>query len=479
LKKVDLDGGPVETLCEVSGNQFGGTWGADGTILFSSNDTNGVQRVSADGGQPAQVTMLDASHHEDTHLWPDFLPDGHHFLFLALSRSEPSAIYVGSLDSRDPKRLLESDSMARYMEPNRVLSLRGDALVTQGFDVDQLALNGEPTVLVDSIARAGNGRLGVSASTVGTFAYVGGNAVANQFEIAMFDRSGKRLAPENSITVDTNSIVDQTVELAPSGQALAYLQSEGIRARDIWTIDLQRQIKSRLTSDAQEKSSPVWSPDSSRMAFRRHHGDGAGIDGIFEIASSGVGPAKLLFDAEPNDIVMPQSWSPDGRSLVLARVNPARGRSELWILPIGGGPATPYLVNSFRISEAAVSPNGRWLAYSSNETGISEVFVQSFPDPALERRQVSGSGGRFPRWRRDGRELFYLDGKNRVTAVPVKTESHFEAGVSAPLWETAYLPSSRQFGKIFDVTGDGQRFVVIVPRTDTAPTRLTVVATLR
>jgi Tol biopolymer transport system component len=471
LKKVDLDAGAVQTVCEVSGNQYSGTWNAAGTILFASNETKGVRRVSASGGPPVQVTALDNSRQEQAHLWPEFLPDGRHFLFLDISRTEPSALYVGTIDSSARKRIVESDAMARFMPPNQLLSVRGETLVTQTFDVDRLVLKGDPRVVLDSIARTAQGRLGLSVSTIGTLVYVAGKALENQFEVALRDRTGNDIAAENSFPVSW--VVDQSIELSHDGKALAFMQSEGSTTRDIWTLDLQRQIKLRLTTSPEDESSPVWSPDGLQIAFRGHHGEGVGADGIFEKSASGIGPSKLLFDGEPNEAVAPQSWSSDGGLLVFTRAALAQ-TSGIWILTMRDGKASPYLVNSFRNLDPSISPNGRWLAYSSNEPGDYEIFVQSFPDPSKERIPVSGAGGRFPRWRQDGRELFFLNAQNRITAVAVTTEPRFETGKSTPLWETAFVPQGRLFSKPYDVTPDGQRFVAAVPRSNTNPIPLTV-----
>jgi eukaryotic-like serine/threonine-protein kinase len=464
MKKVDVQGGPVQTLCDDPPNQYGGSWNSDGVIIFSTLATNGIRRVSASGGSPVQVTSLDQSRQEISHLWPRFLPDGRHFLYhVRTAGREPSAVYVGSLDSAERKKLIESEYMAEFALPNLLLSVRGASLMAQTLDLAKLELVGEPALVAPSVLRTTVGRIAVSASDTGALVYASDPAGAldrPHYEVAWRDRSGR---PIESAGTPLGSAY---VRLSPNGRYLAIPDSSAAVPTDIWIEDLERKVRTRLTTDPAPDSEPVWSPDSSRVVFRSVRGS-AQADGLYEKPATGAISETLLSQFEPGVRVDPLDWSADGRFVVFRKSKAPPSASipvELWLLPLSGDrKAVPYLTNSFRNIQAAVSPNGRWLAYTTNETGRYQVVVQPFPDPSGGKWQVSSTGGLNPQWRRDGRELFYIDGGGRLTAVAVATDGAFGVSTSTPLFETSIGTSGEVWLSQYDVTADGQRFVLAIP----------------
>jgi eukaryotic-like serine/threonine-protein kinase len=365
--------------------------------------------------------------------------------------------------------------MARFAPPNLLLFLHGESLMVQELDLRRLTLVGQPAIVADSVARTLMGRVGVSVADSGLLVYAPGNGLADSFQITRIDRSGREV-PSNA---QLPTAADQAVELSPDGKRLAFTQSTGSTS-DIWIYDLERDQRSRLTTDAASDGAPIWSPDGSRIIFRSNRGEGK-TDGLYEKAVSGATPETLIFKGEPGRVIVPQSWSPDGKSVVFSMSGQGNSSAtDLWVLPLEGDRKPfPYLIGPYRKISAAFSPNGRWLAFSSNESGTLEVYVQPFPLAAEGRWQVSNSGGRFPRWRRDGKELDYLDEKGRILGVPVVTDRRFELGTSeviptAPLTVTA--PAGPAVGRAFALMADGQQFVLAVPRSFLNLSSLTVVS---
>ncbi|OFW28068.1 MAG: hypothetical protein A3H97_16245 [Acidobacteria bacterium RIFCSPLOWO2_02_FULL_65_29] len=466
LKKVDTEGGPVQTICELAGNNCGGSWNRDGVILFATVATDGIRRVPASGGKPEQVTTLDASRKEKTHLWPQFLPDGRHFLYHAVTAGgDQPAVYVGSLDSSERTRLVESDAMAVFAPSNLVLYARGESLVAHTLDLGRFELTGEPTAIVESIIRPGNGRIPVSASESGVLVYAAG-AVSNldRFETIWKERSGRSIEASGSGLAIAGPV--GTLRLSANGKQLAFTRVPQF-APDVWVYDIERGVPTRLTTDPAGDSFPILSADGSRVIFRSNR---SGSEGLYERPVSGVVPERLLFQsAVPlGGQLVANDWSRDGNFVVFA--HPPQARSDLWVLPLSGDRKPfPYLTSSFFEGQAALHPDGRWLAYVSDESGANQVVVQPFPDPSTGKWQVSSAGGSRPRWRQDGGELYYVDGKSRIVAVSVRTDGRFEVGAQTPLFEAQELGN-----RSFDVTPDGTRFVLSVERVSSTPVSLTV-----
>jgi eukaryotic-like serine/threonine-protein kinase len=375
LKKVDLMGGAAETLCPAS-QPRGGSWNRDGVIVFAPNTGSGLYRISASGGTPTALTTLDAKRREGSHRWPYFLPDDRHLLYYARSgQQENSAIYAVSLDSREVRRLMAASSNAAYAPPGYLLFERGGKLVAQQFDARTLSLGGEPVAVTEDVAYDGGPfRSLFTVSQNGVLAYQ--TAAGYTTRIASLDRSGRRLA------VLASSENSYNLALSPDDKRLAVSRFASQRgSRDIWLYDLLRGTSSRLTFGSGAEVNPLWSPDGSRIVF------GSDLEGVYDLyqkpATGSAREELLLSTSQPK---YADDWSPDGRHIVFESLDPDNS-SDLWVLGMTGEqkPA-PFLRTNADEREARFSPDGRWLAYASDESGRPEVYVQSFP--------ASGGSGR-------------------------------------------------------------------------------------
>jgi Tol biopolymer transport system component len=474
LKKVDASGGPPQTLCDLSPtgmisptSVFGSSWSSDGVIAFGGNLTP-IEAVPAAGGQPKPATAIDRSRLERSHIFPDFLPDGHHFLYLALSaKPENTGIYVGSLDSRESKRLLGVQSEVKYAPPGYLLFVRNGTLVAQPFDASRLELSGEPLPIAEHVVYDPIfGDTMVSVSGNGVLAYRGG-AASRDTQLVWFDRTGKQLGPAGP----PGDYLDP--ELSPDGKRVAFDRKGAQGHREIWLLELAGGTATRFTFNPSDEYFPIWSPDGSQIVFASNR---EGSFGFYQKPSSGAGNEESLLRSATD--TAPYSWSLDGRFIVYRSIN-TKGINEVWVLPLfGDRKAFPFL-QSEQINQLLpkLSPDGHWLAYVSNESGRFEVYVQSFPK-ARGKWQISNSGGIHPRWARDGKELFYfaLDGK--LTTVPVKGDSALEVGPPKALFDPYMLGGARTmlgFRHQYDVSPDGQRFLINVPVAEESSSPITLV----
>jgi len=452
LKKVEASGGSPQTVCDAPAGE-GGTWNRDGVILFG-NANSGLSRVSAGGGQPAPVTKLDVSRKETSHRWPQFLPDGHHFLYVAQA---PTTIYVSSLDSRETKQLVTADSKALYAPPGYLLFVRQGALMAQPFDASRAEVVGEPVQIADQVSTGAAlpGRAAFSVSGSGVLSYRAGAVFTTQ--LAWFDRVGTPLG-----TIGDEGPYRQ-ITLSPDGKQVA-VERIGETTDDIWLLDVGRGVFSRFTFDPVNKSDPIWSPDGRYVAFGK---DQKGVRDIFRKSVSGGEEILLLKSGESK---YTESWSKDGR--FLAYVSSAGGR-VLGILPLfGDRKPFAFLETPFRKDEPQFSPDGRWLAYMSNESGRFEIYVQSFPGPG-EKIRISTNGGGQPKWRSDGKELFYLGLDGMLVAVEMRGGAAIEPGPPKALFQTRIQvqPNIDQYAP----TADGQRFLAITPVGDATELPITIV----
>jgi Tol biopolymer transport system component/tRNA A-37 threonylcarbamoyl transferase component Bud32 len=460
LRKLDLAGGAAQTLCRLPSDVnsiFGGTWSRDGVILFS--DVAGIYRVPATGGEPVLALRSDQP---SLYRLPVFLFDGRHFLVRKTPTQGTAEIHLAALDSQETTRLLVADSQARYAN-GHLLFARAGALVAQSFDAGSLKLTGEPFVVADKVRVASQfGRAFFSVSDNGSLVY-DPNALTNNQQLTWVDRAGKPLG-----TVGPPDEYE-TPRLSPDGKQLAVLRRDPrTRTWDIYVIDLARGAGSRLTFDPGDDISPVWSPDGSRIAW------GTKRDGAFQIyqkLASGIGQEELLLKADAP--IYPDSWSADGRFLLYYRLDP-KTRQDLWVLPLAGDrqPAL-FLQTPFTDTNGRFSPDGRWIAYTSDDQGRYEVNVQPFPASG-SKWQISTSGGQLPWWRSDGKELYYLSLDGKLMAVEVKPGGSFEATVPRALFD---LAPARALGgtRSYAVTAAGDRFLFITAREQTASSQFTVV----
>jgi hypothetical protein len=472
LKKVDVGGDPPVTLCDAPAGE-GGTWNADGIIVFAADDHGGLSRVSAGGGAATPLTKLEAG--EKVHSWPQFLPDGRHVLYFALPKDQPSddansqgsleslrAVYVTSLDAADRTLVLRGVLRVLYAA-GHLLYLRESTLMAQPFDARTLRPTGDPEPLAEGVAsNTGNGRTALTASDT-LLAYRVGPVAGRQSVLSWFDRSGKRLG-----TVGTPADYIEA-QLSPDGKSIAALIGNratgsviapGPQSADVSILDLSRDaIPNRVTFSADEKSGLVWSADSSRIAFGRGSPRGQ-RGGIYVKAVGDVRDAELLVTAEGGQ--RPTGWSADRRLLAFNQID-ARLHRDVWILSLDGDhKATPFLRSAFNHQAAVFSPNGRLIAYASDKGGRYDVYVRTFPDGDREW-PISQGGGDLPQWRADGRELFYWNPRTpSVMAVPIKSVAPFEAGTTVRLIDAAPFRQETILGNLaFSATPDGQRLLLI------------------
>ena len=441
LKRLDIGGGKPQTLATAVAR--GGTWNADGVILFSASTSSPLFRVPASGGEAVAVTKLDR---QSSHRFPSFLPDGRQFLFLAIGNPE---IYLGSLDSAETWRLTPADTAGVYLQSGWLVWVRAGTLVAQRLDLERKALTGDPVTLADPVAA-------VSVSAAGLVAYRAGGA--NRRQLAWFDRSGKALGAMGA--PDENGL--SAPRVSPDGRRVAMGRTVQGNA-DIWLLDGTR--TSRFTFDAATDRFPVWSPDGSRIVFDSLKGQ----RDFYQKPSSGAGAEELLLDS-PQD-KKANDWSADGKFL-LYESRDAQTVDDLWALPIEGDRKPwAFLRTSFSERAGQFSPDGRWVAYMANESGRFEIYIRPFAaptdsgaaaNPAAGQWQVSTSGGIYPRWRPDGKELYYIGPNGELMAAPIAaTATTLEPGAPVALFPTRIYGGGvdNGQGRQYDVTRDG-RFLI-------------------
>jgi Tol biopolymer transport system component len=451
LKKIDASGGPVMTLTAAA-DPIPGTWSEDDVILFSAANsfTSGgpILRVSAAGGTPVPATTVDSKAGE-THTYPRFLPDGRHFLFLVGSQ-QSSATYVARLDSSERTKLLDGFANVEYAN-GHLLFVRNGSLMAQPFDAGRRSLSGEAVPIADQIV-TGVGR----QTAVGVFAAARSGVIAYQATVSTgesqllwFDRAGKQVG-----ALGERAPFGSEITLSPDGTRAAVVVLQAGSNFDVWLFDVMRGLRTKFTFEQAVEHNPVWSPDSSHIAFASNR---TGVYDLYEKAADLSGSEEMLLTDSSNKY--PETFSPDGRFLIYWNFTPtsATTTNDLWVLPLSGD-HKPYPLTQTPFTEyrAQFSPDGHWVAYASNESGRFEVYAVAFPGPG-GKRQVSTAGGSDPRWRGDGRELFYVTDSNTLMAAPVKsTADRLDVGEVRPLFDVK-PPNGRAF---YDVTRDGQRFLV-------------------
>jgi len=446
LNKIDARGGPVIPLCDATDGR-GGTWNADGIILFQKAWSEGLMKVSASGGTAEPLTTLNKDRFDVSHRWPHFLPDGQHFLFYVVSTTNPnlseySGIYVGSLDSKkDVRLLLKTESRALYAREH-LLYRAGSTLMAHPFDASKLQFTGDPTPLAADVPGGavswGGAEFGTSES--GVLAHLRGAGATNTL-LQWRDRDGKVL----EIVSDPGGYFQPRL----SHDWTRIATSVGKDAGDIWIYDLQRDMRTRFTFDPADERTPVWSPDDSQVAFVSGR---SGDREIYVRPTSGQGDPRLLFSAETQ--IELTDWSNDGRFIFFNRLS-SKG-SDIWTLDVQKAEATPLLSGGW-FEDARLSPDGKWLAFTSYESGNEEIYVQSFPAAggrSLVSSDAAPGSAAHATWRPDGRELFYLRG-SEIVAVPVTGDASFSVGTPKALFSVSVTVNSPQYS----VSEDGQRIL--------------------
>jgi Tol biopolymer transport system component len=464
LKKVAISGGPAVNICSAAVD-LGATWNGDGDIVFAPLNRTTLFRVPAAGGMPKAITALSAESHENSHRWPHFLPDGRHFLFTARSSDKDSTrIYVGSLDSNETKRLISAQSNAEYAPPGYLLFAREGTLMAQPFDPRKLELRREAIPVAGGIEH-------VTPSAWAHFSVSADGSVISYRQasttistLSWYDRSGL-----NRGTLGTpGEFTDPN--LSPDGKRVALvLTDKETGNRDIWLMDVETRRMTRFTFNAANDWTPVWSPDGAFLAFAS---DRNARSSIYRKAASGAGEEELLL-APPNDGgAFPRGWSAEG--FLLYNVDSTTASRGLWIKPLAGErKSSQVLAGEFIGYLARFSPDGKWLLYGSNESGANEVYVRSVAKP--NRVRISETGGNRPRWRRDGKEIFYVTPAGMLMAAAVKMGETLE--VNAPQTLFRACPASnmlRGTEQFFDVALDGNRFLMACLTPETKQPLITV-----
>ena len=460
LKRVDIESGVVRVLA--SGGALGGAWNRDGTILFDRDPGPGLFRVSAEGGEPREVTRGTPEANDQ---WsPQFLPDHRHYLFYATGTAP--GIYGGDLQTSESPRLIVDAQSAAYASSGHLLFVRKGTLFAQAFDPVRLALAGSPVVIAEHVVEGGGtgATAALSASAAGPFAYRTGPSTARN-HFVWFDRSGT--ARETIPGSDDFDAFHSSLSRDESRLALSRIDGTS----DIWVLDVKRGVSTRLTTDPAFDLTPEWSPDGHRIAFTSNR-MGLSEYALYMRSADGTGKDELLV-AEGLGRTSPNDWSPDGR-FILYVIGHADGTRDILARPLEGDQKpVPVVATSFNETNAQFSPDGRWIAFQSNESGQPEIYVQPFLRPGQKVR-ISTAGGVQARWRHDGKELFYLAPDQRLMAVPIQVDAQLSNGVDvgtpAALFTTslAGVPQNGS-GRHYMVSRDGQRFLMDTLREVTIP----------
>jgi serine/threonine protein kinase len=447
LKKIELSGGTVQTLCSAAIPR-GGSWSSSGVIVFGPSPNEPLYQVKETGGPASPLTKLEPSRQEASHRWPFFLPDGRHFLYSVLGGPQSQGIYVTSLDGKDTRRLLNiSSSIAMYAAPGYLLFRHDATLMGQVFDLNKLQLSGDAFPVAEQVGfDLSTFQTYFSVSQTGVLTYSA--ATGGKTQLTWVDRGGKELGligqPANYIRPS----------LSPDGKRVAVDGSDSQGNRDVWLLDLASGNSTRFTFDPAQDLFAVWSPDGSRIVFGS---DREGPRNLYQRSAKGAGKEERLLKSDFN--AYPVDWSHDGKYIAYV-INDPKTKIDVWVLPLFGD-QKPFPFANTQASErgARFSPDGKWLAYVSDESGVPQIYVETFPSSG-GKWQVSSSGGYHLAWRHDGKELFYVAADRKMMAVDIKGEgASFEAGPPKPLFELR-VPTFTGSQAQFAVTPDGQKFLI-------------------
>ena len=475
LAKIEISGGPAQALCDVQRDVVGGSWNREGVIVFGDSGARGLMQVSAAGGVASPLTTFDLSRKEVIHVLPSFLSDGQHFLYLrASSIPENSGVYVGSLNTKpeeqDSRRLIATTSGPVYVpssdsDSGQVLFLRQGTLMAQPFDARRLEPSGEAVPIAEQVGSYIDVGL-FSASSNGVLVYRSGAGL--DYQLRWLDQQGKVLG-----TVAEPGRYN-SLALSPEGRRVAVSRTnpDNTPNWDLWLLDLGRNTSTRLSYDQVRATAPVWSADGGTVIFDSVH---EGESNLYLKSANGAGDERLLLKST-DGYQYATSWSRDGLFLLYTVENP-QTKSDLWVLPLQGDhKPIPFLRTKFNESSGRFSPDRRWIAYTSDESGSDEIYIREFSSGSAQgsgdaagRWLISKGGGTDPRWRGDGKELFYVASDGKLVSVDISAKPVFKVGAPRPLFQ---LPP----GIIgFEVTADGRRFLIGAPLAQNASVPFTVV----
>jgi eukaryotic-like serine/threonine-protein kinase len=436
LKRIEVAQGPPRVVADVSTTTWGGAWSSKGTILFCAPGT-GIFRVPADGGEITALTQVDKAK-EREHVSPRFLPDGDHFFYLATDNDRIDRVYIGSVDTGESKILMKVNSLVEYSPPGYLIYAREGILLAHRFSERNWTLEGDPIPIAESVPFGPLGLVPFSVSATGVLAY---QQAGNTSRLVWLDRKGGELG-----TLGQPAAYNPGPRLSPDGHRLAV--SMGPQESDLYVFDVARGGSTRLTSTPTSELAPIWSPDESRIVFSSDRGAPPFLH------------AKVLDDHGDGEALLPsgtfdiaRDWSRDGKFILFSRSDPSNSL-DLWTLPMQGErKPQPFQNSRFNESDGRFSPDGNWIVYVSDESGRPEVYLRPFPGPGQAKR-VSIAGGTLPRWRRDGQELFYLQG-DQLMVVSVKLRPNFEIGIPSMLFRSGTVTIVD-----YDAGSDGQSFLV-------------------
>ena len=472
LMKVRISGGSPETICQAEASPGGGAWNKDGTILFAPSLSDGFYKVAATGGKPQLVFKLDESKSERGDVWPQFLPDGKHFVFYQQTElAETSGVYVGSMDPPEYHRLFASQTNAVYSatDPNspktgHLLYINERSLTAMAFNAGKLEVSGEPITLATDIGAVRSLALApISVSATGVLVYQGVGQPTR--EMVWMDRSGKQIA----LTGDPGEWGPARISPDGNRAVAGKLGPDGKNAH-LWLLDVSGAAEPISSDSGPHEGSPVWSPDGAKLAYFERQG------GTYDIYSRAALPGsrpELLLKSDVSKY--PTDWSHDGKYLIFGQ-NGKGTRLDVWGLAVGDRRAAPILDTVYGEAFASVSPDGKWLAYQSDQSGRNEVYVQQFDglsNGTKRRWMVSKSGG-LPRWRYDSSELFYMTPEGRMMSVSIRLDADggIESGTPQSLFQTRPVPKT---WNLYDVSPDGQRFLLNLPLEWTSSAPITVI----
>jgi Tol biopolymer transport system component len=467
LKKIPIQGEAAVTLCEALSDR-GGSWGEDGTIVFNPSNLVALSKVSSEGGTCEPLTALDEQAGETTHRWPQILPGGKAVLFTSSTipgSYENADIAVYSMASGKKKIVQHGGYYARYLPSGHLIYMHDGTLFAVTFDFKRLEVTGQPAPILEGVAAAPNvnGGAQFSFSETGNLVYVAGSAVGQNASIDWMDRDGKFTPLRETPGYYRNPA------FSPDGKRLALEISDGKRS-DIWVYEWERDSLTRLTFVGVNNSSPVWTPDGQRITYSSQEKGGA--YNLWWIRSDGAGDAQRL--AQNKNIQFANSWRADGKVLALVQINPDTAY-DVMTLPIEGdeksgwkpGELKPFVNTAFNEMQPAFSPDGHWLAYTSNESGKVEVYVRPFPGPG-GKWQVSTGGGLMPKWSRNGKELFYRTPDSKIMVVTYTASGDSFHADKPQLWSPGQF-TDLGINNNFDLHPDGKRFAVLkTPGTEQA-----------
>jgi len=462
LKRVAITGGPISTITPVDGaGARGATWGADGSIVFATNATvTGLQRVSSGGGDHEVLTTPDRERGEADHVWPEFLPGGTAVLFTILPSEggiDDADVAVLDLDTGTYRVVMEGGTFGHWIPTGHLVYGAGGVLRAVPFDLRRLEVTGEPVTVLEDVLVSPAGAFDVAFSSTGTLAYVArGNAVGATRSLVWIDRAGR----EERIPSPLRAY--QYPRISPDGTRVALDIRD--QENDIWLWHFAERTLTRLTLNRGDDQYPVWTPDGRRLLF-------ASTNRLAWQQADGAGGVEALADAS---FPAPNSVTPDGRYLIF---RDARQSHDLLAIPLQPpGAPRPILESQSGERNGEVSPDGRWLAYESDESGRTEIHVRPFPAITGGRWQVSSEGGRMPLWSRDGREFFYVGADGLLMGVRLQVRDTWRAAPPTRILPARFYDSGAAAGRTYDIAPDGQRFLVIKQGGgDNAPQNIVVV----